>query len=54
MNIKVETILSLVTAVLVAGALVLAIIDPATRSAFNDLAQTVLGIYMGLLIQKKG
>ncbi len=53
MLMKSETILAFVTVILVAGSLSLAIIDPTTRSAFNDMVKVVLGAYMGLLIPRK-
>lgn len=54
MLMKSETILAFVTVILVAGSLALAIIDPTTRSTFNDIVKVVLGAYMGLLIPRRG
>lgn len=50
---KSETILAFVTVILVAGSLIIAIIDPTTRPAFNDIVKVALGAYMGLLIPRR-
>jgi hypothetical protein len=45
-----EGFLGAIVLVLVAGALVLAVIDPSSRSAFTDLAKVAVGAYIGLLM----
>lgn len=48
-----EEILALMVLILLAGSLVLAIIDPTIRLAFADLTKVALGAYVGLLIPRR-
>ncbi len=50
---KKDTVLIGIIATLVAGSLILAVIDKDYREAFIDLAQVGMGGYIGLTIPKK-